>query len=206
MRKVSVSFLSSKKIAKDLMKLENTNADYIHVDVMDGRFVKAKNNPYKALSKNFSSMRKRLDVHLMVTKPSKYIDQYAALNCEYITVHAELKENILDLIDKIKSYGIKVGLAVSPETDIELVYDYLDDIDQVLIMSVVPGAGGQEHLNMQAKIDELKQEIGKRRVAIAIDGGLDDETVKFYPSANIIVSGSYVIAGDDYQQRIDSLR
>ncbi len=206
MKKIAVSFLSSKNAAKDLDLLEATDVDYIHIDYMDGKFVQNKNNPFNIIDKKARSLRKRLDVHLMAQKPEMAIDQYAILNCEYITVHVELKENVLALIDRIKSYGIKAGLAVNPETDIELVYDYLDDIDQVLIMCVNPGAGGQEHIDMTSKVNALKKEIANRDVIIAVDGGINDETAKMYENAELIVSGSYIISGDNFQERIDSLR
>ncbi len=206
MKKVAVSFLGSKNTSKDIDLLEATNADYIHIDYMDGKFVKGKNNPYNLLVKKAREMRKRLDVHLMASKPINAIDQYASLNCEYITVHVELKEDILSLIERIKSYGIKAGLAVNPETDIEMVYDYLDDISQVLIMSVKPGASGQEHIDMSDKIKAVKKEIGKRSVIIAIDGGMDKEKSAMYPEVDLVVSASYVIFDQNFQQRIDDLR
>lgn len=206
MRKVAVSFLTSKNARKDIAKLEMTDLDYIHVDVMDGKFVKAKNMPFKLLEKNFSSMRKRLDVHLMAEKPLPLIEKYVQLNTEYITVHIELETDILALIDKVKSYGIKAGLAINPETEIELVYDYLNYIDYVLIMCVNPGAGGQEHMDMSDKVNALKEEIADRNIVIAVDGGINKETVKKYTNADIIISGSYVIDGINFQERIGDLR
>lgn len=206
MKKVAVSFLTSKDASKDIDKLEATDADFIHIDVMDGKFVKAKNMPFKLLTKKFSSMQKRLDVHLMAVKPLPLIENYVQLNTEYITVHIELETDVLALIDKIKSYGIKAGLAVNPETDVELVYDYLDYIDYVLIMCVKPGAGGQAHIDMSAKVNALKEEIASRNVVIAVDGGINKETVKNYANADIIVSGSYVIDGISFQDRIGELR
>ena len=141
-KKVSVSFLSSKDIINDLIDIEASSADYIHVDVMDGKFVKAKNLPFKYLDRMSYILKKRLDVHLMVKDPTKYIEKYATLNSEYITIHVELGD--LDkYLEQIKSYGIKCGLAINPDTDINLLKDYLNKIDLILVMSVFPGAGGQ---------------------------------------------------------------
>ena len=127
-RKVSVSFLSSKNKEEDLIKLGATDTDYIHVDVMDGKFVKNKNLPFKLLDRLSYTLLKRLDVHLMVNKPNKFIEEYATLNSEYITIHVELPKEVIDSsIELIKSYGIKCGLAIKPNTDINLLKDYLCD-------------------------------------------------------------------------------
>ena len=137
-RKVSVSFLSSKNKEEDLIKLGATDTDYIHVDVMDGKFVKNKNLPFKLLDRLSYTLLKRLDVHLMVNKPNKFIEEYATLNSEYITIHVELPKEVIDSsIELIKSYGIKCGLAIKPNTDINLLKDYLDRID--LILAILSG-------------------------------------------------------------------
>ncbi len=207
-RKVSVSFLSSKNKEEDLIKLGATDTDYIHVDVMDGKFVKNKNLPFKLLDRLSYTLQKRLDVHLMVNKPNKFIEEYATLNSEYITIHVELPKEVVDSsIELIKSYGVKCGLAIKPNTDINLLKDYLDRIDLILVMSVEPGSGGQEFIgetpNRIAKIKEL---IGKKKIAINVDGGINDKTVKFLDKANIVVSGSYVVNSDSFVDAIKSLR
>ena len=137
--KVSASFLSCKDLVKDLVKLNETDVDYIHVDIMDGKFVKNKNLPFKLLDRLSYTLLKRLDVHLMVNKPNKFIEEYATLNSEYITIHVELPKEVIDSsIELIKSYGIKCGLAIKPNTDINLLKDYLDRIitieDKIIFM------------------------------------------------------------------------
>lgn len=207
-RKVSVSFLSSKNKEEDLIKLGATDADYIHVDVMDGKFVKNKNLPFKLLDRLSYTLQKRLDVHLMVNKPNKFIEEYATLNSEYITIHVELPKEVIDSsIELIKSYGIKCGLAIKPNTDINLLKDYLDRIDLILVMSVEPGSGGQEFISETPnRIAKIKELIGKKKIAINVDGGINDKTVKCLDKANIVVSGSYVVNSDSFMDAIKSLR
>lgn len=198
-KKVSVSVLSSKNLESDLIKLNSLpSVDYIHIDVMDGKFVRNKNNPFKTLYKMSNVLTKRLDVHLMVKNPLKDINYYAALNTEYITVHSEL-EKVDKYLDLIKEYGIKCGLAVNPETDISLIMPYLSKVDLILIMSVHPGKGGQKFIDdTTKKILKLKKILVSKRlnVKIEVDGGVNDKTISRAYFADILVSGSYVLSGE----------
>lgn len=198
-KKVSVSVLSSKNLESDLIKLNSLpSVDYIHIDVMDGKFVRNKNNPFKTLYKMSNVLTKRLDVHLMVKNPLKDINYYAALNTEYITVHSEL-EKVDKYLDLIKEYGIKCGLAVNPETDISLIIPYLSKVDLILIMSVHPGKGGQEFIDdTTKKILKLKKILVSKRlnIKIEVDGGVNDKTISRAYFADILVSGSYVLSGE----------
>lgn len=198
-KKVSVSVLNSKNLESDLIKLNSLpSVDYIHIDVMDGKFVRNKNNPFKTLYKMSNVLTKRLDVHLMVKNPLKDINYYAALNTEYITVHSEL-EKVDKYLDLIKEYGIKCGLAVNPETDISLIMPYLSKVDLILIMSVHPGKGGQEFIDdTTKKILKLKKILVSKRlnVKIEVDGGVNDKTISRAYFADILVSGSYVLSGE----------
>ena len=144
--KVGVSFLSSKDIVRDLKILNDTDVDYIHVDVMDGKFVPKKTMPFKEMRHISDFTDKRLDVHLMVEDASKYIPLYSELNAEYITIHVEIEEDIEKDLKLIKSYGIKAGLSIKPDTRVSEVVPYLPYVDQILIMSVEPGAGGQSFI------------------------------------------------------------
>jgi ribulose-phosphate 3-epimerase len=207
--KISASFLTSKNIPRTLTKLNETDVDYIHVDVMDGKFVKRKSLPFKEMKNIYLFTSKRLDVHLMVKKPQKLIHSYASLNVEYLTIHIEIKEDIEKLLDIIKSYSIKCGLSIKPETDLEELYKYLDKIDLVLVMGVNPGAGGQTFNDeVLTKIKELKKEIKKRKLKtlISVDGGVNNETRKLLNNVDILVSGSYIVSSENYQEMIDSLR
>lgn len=206
--KISVSFLSSKNEVSDLLKLNGTDCDFIHVDVMDKKFVKNKNLPFKLLDYHQNVYhRKRLDVHLMVEDPEIFIKKYIRLNTECITFHVEVKKDIDYLIDLIHKHNIKAGLSIKPNTDIYSIEPFIDKIDQVLLMSVEPGKGGQEFMKSTVqRIKELKELIGSRDVKISVDGGVNKESRKYLDDADILVSGSYIINSDNYQERIDSLR
>ena len=206
---ISTSFLSSKNLIHDLVELDKTDTDYIHVDIMDGKFVKKKTMPFKEMRNIYKYTNKRLDVHLMVKSPKKYIEDYASLNTEYISFHIESDENIEKNLQLIKEYGIKSGLAISPDTEIKELVPYLPLLDLVLVMSVEPGAGGQDFIvKTKDKIKELKILLSEYNsdVKISVDGGINDRTKKYCTDCDILVSGSYIINGDDLQEKIDSLR
>jgi len=206
---VSASFLGSKKIGKDLEKLNDTNVDFIHVDVMDGKFVKGKTFSFKEMRKIYKYTSKRLDVHLMVEKPKSFIKDYALLNTEYITIHLEIDDDIKELLNFIKSYGIKCGLAIRPETPLIKLIPYIKMIDLVLLMSVEPGKSGQAFLmETPLRLKELRTLIQQEnpKVKIAIDGGVNETTVKQISSCDLVISGSYILNGENYQEQIDKLR
>ena len=206
-KKISVSFLSSKNIIDDLIDLDSTDADFIHVDEMDGKFVKSKNTPFRVSDRLSYILKKRLDVHLMVKKPLKLIEKYINLNTEYITLHVELEEELFKYFDIIKSYGIKCGVAINPDTNIEKLKPYLDYVDLILIMSVNPGYGGQAFIEETTnRIKEVKKLIGKRKILVSVDGGINEKTKDKVSDSNILVSGSFVINNSNYQEQIDKLR
>ena len=205
---VSASFLSSNNPPEDLKKLNETNIDYIHVDIMDGKFVKNKTMPFSEMKNIYKFTDKRLDVHLMVERPEKYIPLYAELNTEYITFHVET-ENVEANLDLIKSYGIKSGLAIKPNTEIKELVPYLPLIDLVLVMSVEPGEGGQPFIDSTTeKLVELKQLLKEynKDIKINVDGGINDKTREKCSLSDIVVSGSYIVNSMDFQKQIDNLR
>ena len=161
--KVNVSILSNTLKPLDIVKeLDKTNADAIHIDVMDGKFVDNKTWTTSEIIKLTKYSNLPLDVHLMVNNPSKYIEDYAMLNTNNITFHYEAVKDVNKVINEIKDYGLKVGIAVNPDTDVKNIYDYLSNIDIVLIMSVYPGKSGQVFINETLnKIKELKEYITK---------------------------------------------
>ncbi len=208
---ISVSYLSSLySKEKTIMNIESTNANYIHVDLMDGGFVPKKNFEINDIVKLLKNHELPLDIHLMVFDPLLYIDDLAKLNPTYITFHLEATKDIVKTIEKIKRYNIKVGLSIKPETNILELMPYLSIVDLVLVMSVEPGAGGQKFLDKSInRVEILKtyRENNNLNYKIEIDGGINDETIKKV-SANIdiAVSGSFICMSKSYQEKINLLR
>lgn len=208
---ISVSFLSSTDIPKTLKLLNETDADYIHLDVMDGKYVHNKTLPFSQMKHIYEFTNKRLDVHLMVNNPSKFIKDYASLNTEYISIHLDTNENLLSNLKLIKSYGIKAGIAINPNDDIKMVIPYLPYIDLILVMGVVPGKGGQKFItSTYSKLKELKtlkEEYPNLNLKISVDGGINNKVIsKIKLLVDIVVSGNYITSSDDYQKQINSLR
>lgn len=208
--KISASFLSCKKVEPAIKKLNLTDTDYIHVDFIDGKFVIGKKIPFHKLKRISKISSKRLDVHLMTDKLGKYIRKFALLNCEYITFHVEIEKNIEKYINMIHSYGIKCGLAINPDTDLDKIKPYLSIIDLVLVMSVVPGYGGQKFIpKIVEKLKELRKYIVENNleVIVSVDGGINSDTigsVKEY--VDMVVSGSYITNNSNFQEQINILR
>lgn len=205
MKEVSGSFLSNNDKLYEINRLNNSNVDYIHFDVMDGKFVDNKNITVSELPKLIDNVKKKIDIHFMVSNPDKYIEKICYYNIEYITIHYEIK-NLEDYIDKIKNYGFKVGIAIKPETDIEKIYYLLDKINLVLIMSVEPGKSGQKFIDVSDKINKLKQEIINRKlnVKISVDGGINEEVLTYVKEADILVSSSFILS--DLDKNVDILK
>lgn len=196
--KVSISILSSSIKPSDITKkIDNTCADYIHLDIMDGKFTENKTWTFSEVKKIISYSKLPLDVHLMVNNPEKYIEDYAMINTDYLTFHYEAVKDIKKTINKIKDYGLKVGISVCPQTDVEKLFPYLKELDQILVMSVVPGKSGQSFIETTPeKIKKLKEEIKRQDVKtiISVDGGINNETALLCKEAGVdmLVSASYI--------------
>ncbi|MEG0798957.1 MAG: ribulose-phosphate 3-epimerase [Bacilli bacterium] len=194
--KVSVSILSNKYNTKDLIdKLNNSVCDYIHLDIMDGVYVETKTWTIGEIKKLSKIIHKPLDIHLMVKNPLKYIDAFSLLNSSFITFHSGSVKDIPYVISIIKSYGIKVGLALNPDEDISLIEQYLPLIDLVLVMAVKPGKCGQSFNDeIVVKVDKLKEIIDANNynLIISVDGGINNETALLLNKADMLVSASYV--------------
>ncbi len=204
--KVSVSFIKNKynDEKKTIEEINYTSADYIHVDIMDGKFVENKNYDINEVTLFLRENVKPLDVHLMCYDLEKYIVEYADLMPEFITFHLEATDKVDEIIDMIHSYGIKCGISIKPNTRVEELLPYLDKIELVLIMSVEPGMGGQKFMPIAIdKINELRKI--NRNVIISVDGGINDETVKLVNS-DMVVSGSYVCMSDNFEEKINRLK
>lgn len=209
--KVSVSILGLNDRKKAISLLNNTNCDYIHIDVMDGSFVPNKQFTTEEINNLEIISKKKFDVHLMVDNPRKYIENLDISNIEYIIVHSEIAKDINELLDLIKSYNIKCGLSIKPNTDISILTPYLNKLDLILVMSVEPGFSGQEFIsNSLDKVSKLKQIIKNNNldIVMAIDGGINGSNASLVKKSGIdmVVSGSYVTNSLDYQDKINDLR
>ena len=208
--KVSVTFLKYKETLKKVIsELETTDADYLHVDVMDGKFVPPIVLPISEIKEHLMNTRIPLDVHLMVENPLEYIDLFANCHTEYITIHAELSQDIRALIDYIHSKGIKAGLAIKSETTISSIEEYLSVIDYVLIMGIIPGYGGQKMIaETVLKIHELKEarENNNYHYVISFDGGINQDTRHLLDELDIMAVGSFITMSDNMQERINIIR
>ena len=204
--KVSVSYITSKHKKSETIKLiDESIADYIHVDLMDGKYVECKNFTIGEVIKDLSFTKKSLDVHLMVNNPDKYISKIGMLNINDIIFHPSASKNVKKTIELIKSMGFLVGLAINPDEDIHIIDDYLNDIDIVLIMSVVPGRGGQEFI--PSVLDKLDY-LSNLDITVSIDGGINEESIEYLRNkkVDIVVSGSYICMSDNYNKNISILK
>ena len=208
--KTSISFLKSKyDNVETIKRLCQTDTDMIHVDIMDGKFVKNKSLSVKECLELFKNCDKKLDIHLMVKYPIDYLDSLKKLNVKNFTIHVELGHDIKTYINLIHSYGIKAGLAINPKTNVRELYPYLDMIDYIIVMGVEPGAGGQQLIPETVdKVKELKQKKNafKYKYDIALDGGINKNTIVKLRDLDVAISGSFVCMSDDYQAAIDILR
>ena len=218
MIQVSTSILTLDKedAVKTFYDLEVAHTDMFHIDVMDGKFVERDTSEdMKDFSLTLSHITNLgLDVHLMVENIEEYIDDYIELEPEYISFHIEAsktKERTMENINLIKENGIKVGLAINPDTSIEEIKEYIPYVHMILIMTVVPGKGGQKLIpETIEKIEELKKYIDENDFDIDIqaDGGINGETANsvIKVGANILVSGSYILNSENLKEAILSLK
>ena len=212
---ISPSILSAdfSQLGNEIKKLENSGADMIHVDVMDGHFVPNLTiGPpvIKALKKQSSMI---FDVHLMISPVHKYIQSFSDAGADIITIHPEATENLDSSIHKIKDLKKKAGVSLNPETSVDVIIEYLEKIDLVLVMSVNPGFGGQEFMpRVLDKIRILKKikDEKKYKFDIEIDGGINFENSKLAieAGANILVSGTTIFKSNngDIKKNIELLK
>ena len=208
--KIAVSYLSSKYNKEETIRLiEETNADYLHVDLMDGGFVPTKNFTILEVVSLLKHHTKPLDIHLMVFDPIIYIHDLAKLKPKYITFHVEATKEVVKTIEEIRKQGIGVGLSIKPNTNLYELMPYLSLVDLVLIMSVEPGKGGQEFMPSSVlRLAELLKyrEDNNLSFQIEMDGGINKDTIKQVANLDIAVSGSFICKSDNYQDRIDELK
>lgn len=199
--KLALSVLQIKDEEK-LKSIKYLDVDYIHLDIMDGKFVDNISDMYDFINDN--EINKPLDVHLMVEDVISYIEKYSKLNPSILTIHYENNNNILDFINLIKEKNIKAGLAISPNTSIDDIIKYLDKIDLLLIMSVEPGLGGQSYIDVSEKLKQARLLQKKYNFLIEVDGGIKDSNISFIDT-DIAVVGSFITLSDNFQLQIDKL-
>jgi len=213
MVKISPSLLSAyfSRLGEEVKKVTEAGADLIHFDVMDGHFVPNLTFGHMVLSAIRKYSNLPFEAHLMITNPEKYWKNFADNGADIIGIHIECKIEHKKLIEEIKNYGKKVCLVINPPTPVEKIYPFLEIVDIVLVMTVNPGFGGQKFI--YEVVDKIKKvnEFRKKEnlnFEIEVDGGINDETGKIAieNGADILVAGNYVFSGNDYKERINSLR
>lgn len=204
---ISVSFLKSKyPIDEQIAALNNSNCDLIHVDFMDGTFVDNKSLALEDM--HLGKFTKPLEIHLMVNNPGKYIDYCKIFKPKHFIIHYEIMHNMNELMEtilKITDSGMLVGLAINPETDIKSIKPLFKYVDMILVMSVIPGKGGQAFI--PETVDKLKKLRPIYKGRIEVDGGINDTSINLVKNyVDAVVSGSYVCLNDDYNKAIAKLR
>lgn len=202
---ISVSLLKESNIDEAIEKLNTTNASYFHLDVMDGNFVSNTSYSISQIKNMIKKCNKKIDAHFMVNDPIYYLDKLKEEKIEYFTFHVEL-DDVESIINKVKECNFKVGLAIKPNTNINVLNRYLDKIDLILVMSVEPGYGGQKFLpSTISRLNDIKSLIGNRNIKLAVDGGINNDTIKLISNIDIAVVGSYITNNQDYQEQLNKL-
>lgn len=197
-------------LGKDIEMLNNSKAEWIHFDVMDGVYVPNISFGFPVLKAIRKNTTKFIDVHLMISKPEDYIEEFKKAGADGISVHWEGNTHIHSIIAKIKDNGMKAGIVLNPATSVSTVKDLLNDLDLLLIMSVNPGFGGQKFLeNTYNKVKEAKELINKigSKTLIQVDGGVSPLNSKrlFELGANVLVAGSAVFKSENPKATIHEM-
>lgn len=206
--KITVSYINSLYDSKKTVDLINeTSADAIHVDLIDGIYAGTKNFDINHLPEIFKDNRKPIDIHMMVNRPSGYLNDLLKLKPICIYIHPSTEPSAFGLLNELNNYGIKRGLVINPDEEIPSFSHYFPYVDRVLLMSVVPGKGGQKFLdNTKDRLQELISFKKDNDFEIYVDGGINDETIKEVLNADGVISGSYICMNKDFENQIMKLK
>ena len=195
---------------RDMEMLNRSQAEWVHVDVMDGVFVPNISFGFPLMKPLRKGTEKVLDVHLMITAPEKYVTRFVEAGADYVTFHYEATENIQECIDLIRKAGAKVGISIKPGTEPEVLDKWLDQLDLILVMSVEPGFGGQkfipETLDRIRELRTMAEELNPE-LLIEVDGGISSENAHllYEAGANVLVAGSSVFKAEDPEAEIHAM-
>lgn len=202
--KLSISLLSIKNRLEFIKKINDYDIDYIHIDVMDNTFTNNVAYSIEEINEINKISNKKLDIHLMVNDPIKYINNFNNMNIEYIIFHVEIDKDINNLINTVHGMGYKCGLAINPNTNIDVLEQYINNIDLILVMSVMPGYGGQLFINsIYNKLESLRNKY--KNITISVDGGINQDNIyKLSSLVNMVVIGSYL--STETKEKIDMIK
>ena len=211
--KIAPSILAADfiNLAKDINMVNQSEADWFHIDIMDGVFVPNISFGMPVLEAIEKKVEKPLDVHLMIIDPDRYIEKFSKLGANILTVHFEVCTHLHRSLQKIKSYGMKAGVALNPHTPVNNLIDVIKEIDLVCLMSVNPGFGGQSFIeNTFEKVKELKKLIKNNKASclIEIDGGVTNKNASklIKCGADVLVAGNYIFKANDPKDKIKLLK
>ena len=209
--KIAPSILSSNfsKLGEEITTLNNSDCDYIHIDVMDGHFVPNLTIGPGVIKSIRPYTNKIFDVHLMINPVMNILPSFIEAGSDIITIHHEISDNVFDCINLIKKNNLKAGISIKPKTEAKEIIPYLELIDLILVMTVEPGFGGQKFLSNQLKkIMDIKDLISNRDIELEVDGGINYNTSKqvIKAGANVLVSGSTIFSSKNYNEAILKLR